>query len=391
MCSSGAPRKPGTEQAVELRGIHPAERTLEGGLAGRFAPAGALVLPGPQRSQVGLRQRRADRREVREGAATGQRTERRAGQHGVEPVTRARTATHVGQLREDVNERGQRRHRQAVARRGLAFASGQRFGQGFRPQPGAGLRVQRLYPQLLGSVVFLVVVFTRSRPTGGAAERLPAGRLVASSPIQLRIDEALDQHHRVAVDTRKINFQPLPSELEQAARKVRAGHAGQDQKTTVLRDQPQAAGSLLRRPVQPLIAHPQVQARAAVAKQRYPRSRLVARDVAQHLAHQGRIVQVVVLLDQLVPAPDLVGSRQFQSHRFKQVLLRGGRVKVAHHPIAKRSRTPLGQPIQSSRSFSASSLLRRISPVTWGRFPKCDLRDPTWVLRFLLLRLFNTT
>jgi len=79
-----------------------------------------------------------------------------------------------------------------------------------------------------------------------------------------------------------------------------------------------------------------VQARAAVAEQRKPGPGLVAGDIAQHLAHERRVVQVVVVLNQLVPAPGLIRPDQFQVHRVEQVLLCSrGKGAVAHRRSIK--------------------------------------------------------
>lgn len=253
-------------------------------------------------------------------------------------------AARVGHQCEELEQAQQRGQREAVARRRGAFERGEVGRERRGGERCGGVRRERLHPDFLRAVVFFVVVAAGARVAGGAAERLPVGRLVTGTAIPRGVDEGLDEEDGVTVDAREVFAQALRGELEQAAREVRAGDAGQQEEATVLRHEVQAALALRCGPAEVRVARFQVEARAAVAHERAPDPVRGDGGVAEDFADERRVVEVVVRGDEFVPPGHVGGADQLESHGVEQMLLRGVRENAFAHRANLADAAADGQP-----------------------------------------------
>lgn len=249
----------------------------------------------------------------------------------------ARAAACIGELGKHIDHAREGGHGEAVAQRRRALGGGEGGGQRLGGERGAGRGLERLHPHFLGPVVFLIIVAARAGPAGAATERLPVRGLVPGAAIQRGIDKGLDEVHRVAMHAGEVGAQARGGETEQPAREIGAADVRQEEKAAVLGDEVATAFALFARPAQPLVAHAQVQARTAVTEQRQPLAVLIHGDVAQHGADERRVVQVMVLLDQFVPARQFGRVHQLKARGAEQMLLGFSR----ENPMALAS-TPAG-------------------------------------------------
>ncbi len=175
-----------------------------------------------------------------------------------------------------------------------------------RAQRLGGAVCQFEHEDLLG----LAVVTPARRPSGLAGkaarqpERAPVGRAVAGAGETRDVHKGLGQKSRISV--RRLHVLRQPPQAQPQHPRGQVGHPlrRQDDEARVVGDQMQAPELLLGRPPDPAIARAQLERAGLPADQCEP-DLAMHRDMAQALADDAVERQVVVLLDQPVPAPVL--------------------------------------------------------------------------------------
>ena len=118
---------------------------------------------------------------------------------------------------------------------------------------------------------------------GGAALGLPVNRLAAGASIPQGVDSGLGEGDEVAVLPGRIFAHTLRGESVQAARSVlRALDAGQQEEATVLHAGGPSSFASRRGPAEVRVASFQMEARAAGAQQRRPRTVVGASGGTEH-------------------------------------------------------------------------------------------------------------
>ena len=198
--------------------------------------------------------------------------------------------------------------RQGAAHPRGHFKGRERWGEGRLGQRGGALRIQGAHPELLGPVVTFVEVLRLATETGRRPQELPAAGLVGGTESDLAIHETLDRDNRMAVDRQPIGRKPGTAQTQRPAREIGELLAlGQDQAAAVLGQELPAGGALGGRPTQPGIAGLEMKGWSAPAQQNQPLA-LVLGDVTELLADELRVLEVMALGDQRIPAVGFGGG-----------------------------------------------------------------------------------
>ncbi len=224
------------------------------------------------------------------------RGDRGTGQDGGQQVATAAARARVGELVLETLPQRAELGGLVIALRGRRGHLGGEVGrQCFGAQPRERLRVQGAHPELFRVVEVDVEVAVIAGEAAGRTEVEPAGGVVTRSFIPLGIDETLGHEHRVTVRGQPVGGEPAGAAGEQVAGQVgRVGALHQQEKTAVLRDETQPRSALGLGPAEPAIAWAQVQRGAGPAEQGEPAAVGGHGHVAQRLAHEGGVVEVMV-------------------------------------------------------------------------------------------------
>lgn len=156
-----------------------------------------------------------------------------------------------------------------------------------------------------------------------------------------------------------VGGEPLEHELHEAADEVGARALRQDQQAGIVGDQRPAAAALLGGPPDELVAVAQVQGRRTPGGQRQPPATIHHR-LAQRLADEPGVVEVMMLDDELVaPRPLLGTTHQDHPQVIQDMLLAGseGNSLRLTHPARLKNFGKGAPQNQSSLSTSVPSPL----------------------------------
>jgi len=203
-------------------------------------------------------------------------------------------------LHQTANDRGF----DGTARHQIGFRAGPLRRQFLGAQFLAGPWDQLAHPDLFRAPMLDVIIRRVPFPAGGASEMGPAADFVGGPLVELRIDKRLDHGHRVFPTLQPVGGEACEHQFHEAADQIRRMAVGQDQQARVVGDETAAAATLLGRPADELIPRFEMQRGRAPGGHGQPLA-LVEQSIAQLLAHQSRVVQVMMLHDQLVAPEDI--------------------------------------------------------------------------------------
>lgn len=187
----------------------------------------------------------------------------------------------------------------------------------------------------------LVEIFGHARKTAGVIQAGPAGGLVSGAAEELAINETFDRHDGMAPARLPILGEAGRAQGQRPRSQIgQLLPVGEDAVTGVVGQEMASPLELIVVPADPLIAPGQVTGGGAPADQGQPLA-FVLDDVAEVLAHEDGVAQVVLLGHQFVPAGKLLLGDEADLEPIKDLLFLGiGQSNGLGHArkISKRGR-----------------------------------------------------
>src|SRR2546425_8669847 len=176
--------------------------------------------------------------------------------------------------------------------------------------------------------MLLVEILGTALPAGGLSEPMPSTGLVSGALIKMRIDKRFGQRHGMAPVLLPVSRKPPQHQLHETTDEIGALASGQNQQARVVGQQRQARASLLVSPADKLVASLEVQRRRVPGRQRQPLAS-IRRDVTQMFAHQLRILEVMMLGQQLIESLHFIGWDGRHNQMNEYLLFIDGRLAKA--------------------------------------------------------------
>jgi hypothetical protein len=190
--------------------------------------------------------------------------------------------------------------------------------------------LQAVDEHLLGLAVGAVASVVTGEPAR-VSQRLPVGGTVTGTGEAAGIDEGLGQQQGVAVHALPIRGETAQIQRQHPRGQIGNLHAGQDQEPRIVGQQVQALVMQHPRPTDPVIACGALQCCRLPAEQGQPTA-IGHGDITQRLAEQRTQAEVVMPIDQRIPARALLGLDRAHAHLTQQIRIGERQVgQVAGH------------------------------------------------------------